>query len=274
MSGAAGFIVATPIIKLSAPEAQGYWEIPVLFEDEHLLALNKPASLLTSPDRYDPDRPNLMKLLHRGIADAKPWAKERGLIYLANAHRLDFQTTGVILLAKNKPVLVELADAFGSGKPVKTYVALTKGTPAQDEFEIDAPIGPHPRRLGLMSVQLKSGKKSVTRVKIVEKFRGYTLVRCQPLTGRTHQIRVHLRWEKLTIMGDTEYGGNPLLLSELKRSYRVGKGKEERPLISTVALHAEELSLPHPVTDQPLSIKAAWPKDLDVAIKYLRRYAT
>src|SRR5436190_9902586 len=103
-------------IKLSSPGTQEFWEIPVLFEDEHLLAINKPASLLTSPDRYDANRPNLMRLLHEGIAQAKPWAKERGLTYLSNAHRLDFETTGILLLAKNKAALVKLADMFGAEK--------------------------------------------------------------------------------------------------------------------------------------------------------------
>ena len=103
-------------IKLSSPPTREFWEIPVLFEDDHLLALDKPAGLLTSPDRYDPLRPNLMKLLHAGIAAAKPWARERHLEYLSNAHRLDFQTSGVILLAKNKPALIALADLFGTDK--------------------------------------------------------------------------------------------------------------------------------------------------------------
>src|SRR5262252_8066137 len=106
-------------IKLSSPATNEFWEIPVLFEDEHLLALDKPAGLLTSPDRYDPNRPNLMKLLHAGIADGKPWAVEQKLTYLSNAHRLDFETSGVILLAKTKPVLVELANLFGTEKPEK-----------------------------------------------------------------------------------------------------------------------------------------------------------
>ena len=104
------------VIKLSSPATKGFWEIPVLFEDEHLLALDKPSGLLTSPDRYDAERPNLMKLLHAGIAEGKPWAKERGLTYLSNAHRLDFETSGVILLAKNKETLVKLADMFGAGE--------------------------------------------------------------------------------------------------------------------------------------------------------------
>src|SRR5256886_17385499 len=95
-------------IKLSSRATGEFWEIPVVFEDEHLLALDKPSGLLTSPDRYDPNRPNLMKLLHAGIAESKPWARERGLTYLSNAHRLDFGTSGVILLAQNKEMLVQL----------------------------------------------------------------------------------------------------------------------------------------------------------------------
>ena len=90
------------VIKLSSPGTQEYWEIPVLYEDQDLLAVEKPSRLLTSPDRYDSQRPNLMKLLHAGIAEVKPWARERQLIYLMNAHRLDFETSGIILLAKNK----------------------------------------------------------------------------------------------------------------------------------------------------------------------------
>src|SRR5205085_9021347 len=120
------------VIKLSSPGTQEYWEIPVLYEDQDLLAVEKPSRLLTSPDRYDPERPNLMKLLHAGISEAKPWARERGLSYLMNAHRLDFATSGVILLAKDKPTLVELANLFGSEKPVKKYVALAQGAPEED----------------------------------------------------------------------------------------------------------------------------------------------
>lgn len=260
-------------LKLSAPHTREFWEIPVLFEDEHLLAINKPARLLTSPDRYDPDRPNLMRLLHTGIAEGKAWARTRGLTYLANAHRLDFETTGVLLLAKSKPALVKLADAFGSEKPLKSYVALVQGSPTQDDFEVDAPIAPHPTNIGLMRVEPKRGKKSRTRFTVLERFRGYTLLRCQPFTGRTHQVRVHLRHVRLPIVGDTLYRGGKLWLSELKRNFRLKPDKEERPLISTVALHAETLSLSHPMTDEQISITAPWPKDLEVAVKYLRRYA-
>jgi len=264
---------SAPPIKLSSPETREFWEIPVVFEDEHLLAINKPARLLTSPDRYDPNRPNLMRLLHSGVAEGKPWAKARGLTYLANAHRLDFETTGVLLLAKSKPVLVKLANFFGAEKPLKTYIALVQGTPEQDEFEVDAPIAPHPTTVGLMRIEPKRGKKSKTRFTVLTKFRGYTLLKCQPFTGRTHQIRVHLRHVRLPILGDPLYRGGKLFLSEIKRKYRAREGKEERPLISTVALHAEQLALPHPITGEQITISAPWPKDLEVAVKYLKMFA-
>jgi RluA family pseudouridine synthase len=263
---------ANPIIKLSAPATREFWEIPVVFEDEHLLALDKPAGLLTSPDRYDPNRPNLMKLLHAGIAEAKPWARERGLTYLSNAHRLDFETSGVILLAKNKETLVQLADLFGAEKPVKKYVALVQGTPAEDAFEVDAKLAPHPVRLGMMRVDPKNGKKSLTKFSVMEKYSRWTLLRCEPLTGRTHQIRIHLRHAGFPIVGDELYGGKPLWLSRLKPNYRLKPGREERPLMARVALHAEHLELKHPATGELVSITASWPKDLTVAVKYLRQF--
>ena len=261
-------------IKLSSPATREFWEIPVLFEDENLLALDKPARLLTSPDRYDPNRPNLMKLLHTGIADGKPWARERGLNYLSNAHRLDFETSGIILLAKNKNVLVALADLFGTEKPLKKYVALVRGEPPAEQFEVDAKLAPHPVKIGLMRVDPKNGKKSKTKFEVLENFSrfGYVLLRCEPLTGRTHQIRIHAAHVGLKIAGDELYGGKFLWLSRLKPDYRLKPGREERPLISRVALHAEELQLPHPVTKETLTITAPWPKDLTVAVKYLRRY--
>jgi len=262
-----------PVIKLSSPATQEFWEIPILFEDDHLLALDKPRGLLASPDRYDPHRPNLMRLLHHGIRDGKPWAATRKLDYLMNAHRLDFETSGVMLLAKAKPVLVALANLFSIDKPVKKYAALVWGHPASDQFEIDAPIGPHPSRLGEMRVTAKDGKESRTLFEVRERFVSHALLACQPVTGRTHQIRVHLRHARLPIVGDSVYGGRPLLLSHLKRDYRLKPGATERPLMAQTALHAEELTLFHPVTAQETRITAPWPKDLSVAVKYLRRYS-
>ncbi len=261
------------MIKLSSPATREFWQIPVLFEDEHLLALEKPSGLLTSPDRYDSNRPNLMRLLHAGIAEAKPWATERHLTYLMNAHRLDFETSGILLLAKSRPVLVALADLFGSEKPLKSYIVLVQGAPAEDCFEIDARLAPHPVSLGRMRVDPKRGKRSRTLCEVRERFAGWTLLDCKPQTGRTHQIRIHLRYVGLPVVGDEVYGGKPLLLSSLKPGYRLKPQQIERPLMPRVALHAQELTLPHPITTQPVTIKSPWPKDLNVALKYLRRFA-
>jgi RluA family pseudouridine synthase len=263
-----------PFIKLSAPETEEFWKVPVLYEDDALFALEKPPRLLTSPDRYDPNRPNLMRILHRDIERGAPWAKERNLSYLANAHRLDFETSGVLLLAKSKTALVALVDQFGGNRVAKRYVALVQGTPPEDSFGTEAKLAPHPVKLGLMRVDPKHGKQSQTNFEVVEKFVGFTLLRCAPLTGRTHQIRVHLAHLHLPIVGDELYGGAPLLLSNLKRDYRPPKTGHEQPLIARVALHAESLVVEHPETRQPVPITAPWPNDLEVGLKYLRKFAS
>ncbi len=271
-SGAGRSAALSEPIKLSSPATREFWEIPALFEDDHLLALDKPAGLLTSPDRYDAQRPNLMKLLHAGIARGTAWARTRGLTYLMNAHRLDFETSGVILLAKNKAALVALANLFGTEKPHKEYLALVHGAPVKPAFAVDAKLAPHPVKTGLIRVDEKNGKRAKTEFELLEQFAGHALLKCRPLTGRTHQIRVHLRQAGLPIVGDELYGGAPLLLSRLKPGYRLKPNKTERPLIARVALHAESLSLPHPVTGEVINIRAPWPKDMKVAVNYLRRY--
>lgn len=260
------------VIPLASLHTGESWAVPVAFEDDQVLALNKPAGLLTSPDRYDPRRPNLMRLLHEGVAAGRAWAAERGLTYLANVHRLDFETTGLLLLAKDRASLVTLANHFGSETPRKTYVALVHGSPEADEFTVENRIAPHWFKPGLMHISAE-GKRAVTHFRVVERFAGCALVECHPLTGRTHQLRVHLQDVAHPIMGDSVYGGEPLLLSRLKRGYRVRPGQQERPLIETVALHAWKLELPHPVTGEPLRLEAPWPKALEVALKNLRRFA-
>jgi RluA family pseudouridine synthase len=260
-------------IKLSAPETREFWRIPILREDEHLLALDKPGRLLTSPDHYDPLRPNLMQLLHRDIARGASWARERQLTYLANAHRLDFETSGVLLLARDKPTLVALAGEFDEAKPAITHVALVQGAPAENAFEIEARLSPHPTQPGLMRVDTRQGKRVRTLFEVSERFAQYALLKCRPLSGRTHQVRAHLRHAGFPIVGDNLYGGEALLLSRLKSGYRLKPGREERPLMDRVALHAEQLSVTHPVSGAIVTIVAPWPKDLTVAVKYLRRYA-
>jgi RluA family pseudouridine synthase len=263
-------------IKLSSPVTREFWEIPILFEDEHFLALDKPAGLPTSPNSGEIDRrPNLMKLLHAASAEKKPWARERNLDYLNNVHSLDAETSGVILLAKDKSALVALSNLFSSEKVRIKYLALVRGEPLENRFEVDAKIAPHPVKFDLMRVDSKEGKQAKTKFEVLENFQrfGYALLKCEPLIERTHQIRVHASHVGLKIVGDELYGGKPLWLSRLKSDYRLKEGKTERPLISRVALHAEELQLPHPFTNETLSIKSEWPKDLKVAVKYLRQFS-
>jgi RluA family pseudouridine synthase len=263
------------VIKLSSPATKEFWEIPVLFEDEHLLALDKPAGLPTSPDLAKPERPDLMKLLHAGIAGKKPWAQERNLDYLNNVQNPDADISGVILFAKNKPAFIALANLFSSGKGSEKYVALVQGEPLENQFEVDAKIAPHPVKLDLMRVDSREGKQAKTRFEVLENFsrHGYALLKCEPFTNRKHQIRVHTSHVALKIVGDELYGGKFLWLSRLKKDYRLKPGREERALISRVALHSEELQFPHPVTNETVTIKSEWPKDLKVALKYLRQFA-
>lgn len=262
-----------PVLRLSSPEHRLSWAIPVLFEDEALLVVEKPSGLLSVPDRYDPLRPNLVKLLHAGIAGGATWAKERGLTYLSNAHRLDADTSGVFVFAKSKPVLVDLANQFGSGKPIKEYAALVHGVPDGATFRVDAAIAPHPARPWIMRVDPRNGKKAVTDFEVVEAFEAHALLRCLPHTGRTHQIRVHLNSVRMPIVADELYQGHPLLLSLLKQGYRLKPDRLERPLIGRLALHALRLTLTHPLTKEPVTFASTMPKDMNVGLKYLRRYA-
>ena len=155
----------------------------------------------------------------------------------------------------------------------KRYHALVQGHPDPSSGTIDAPIGPQTRQLGLMRIDRQQGKHALTRCRVVEQYRGFTLLHCHPLTGRTHQIRVHLRSVGLHLVGDEDYQGRPLFLSQIKSSYQAKRNEDERPLMSRVALHAERLEVTHPATGAPVSITAEWSKDLRVTVKYLRQFS-
>jgi len=129
-------------------------------------------------------------------------------------------------------------------------------------------------KVGIVRVDEKGGKRSYTAFEVIERFKGYSYLRCRPRTGRTHQIRVHLQHRGFPILGDELYGGPPLLLSKLKKDYRLKRGKTERPLIDRVALHAHELRVTHPVTGDEVVITSALPHDMEVALKMLRKHAT
>lgn len=254
---------------------------PILFEDDAMIAFDKPSGLLIAPDRWNKQRENLMALVHARYGHG-----------VANVHRLDADTSGVLLCARTKPALDFLSGQFQAKTVDKKYLALVVVLPVDeamkvvkpvrdeagvlpDSFQLDLALGEDERQPGRMRVfKGRGGKASVTDFRVVERFGRFVLLECRPLTGRTHQIRVHLAAAGAPVLNDPFYGDPEikLLLSELKRRY---KGRdEERPLIDRLALHAGELTLTHPSTRERLSIQAPLPHEFEVALKYLRKFGT
>ena len=243
------------------PQGRDLPAIEILHEDDDLVVLNKPAGLLAVPDRYDKNRPNLVSLLEA----ARPGE------WLANVHRLDFNTSGVFVVVKRQEAFRELARQFRDRETKKQYVAIAQRIPLESPLTIDLPIGPHPKVRGLARIDHGRGSAARTIVEIQERYRGYSLLKVMIETGRMHQVRVHLQAVGCPLVGDADYGGAPLLLSQIKRKYKPKEDEAERPLLDRPALHAEQLAFVHPTTGAPLTIVAPWPKDLTLAVKYLRK---
>lgn len=252
---------------------------PVIYEDETLIAFDKPSGMLVAPDRWDKKRENLMGLVHDKMGHG-----------VANVHRLDADTSGILLCTKEKGALDFVSGQFQSKTVKKVYHALCVGVPeaklfvsnprdelppeplADDEFFVDRDLVDDEENPGRMRTVRKHGKSSQTVFKVLERFGGFTFVECRPVTGRTHQLRVHLQYSGLPILNDPFYGDGvtELKLSQLKRGY---KGREdEKPLIARLALHASRLVVKHPVTKEPVVIEAPLPNEFEVALKYLRKF--
>ena len=233
----------------------------ILFEDSRIVAFDKPSGLLVAPDRWDKDRPNLMAMIH-----------ERYSPDCFNAHRLDASTSGVLLCAKDRPTLKVLTRQFETHAIRKRYLAIVLGTTSQDEAVIEAALAEDSTRPGAMLVA-EGGKAAVTRIAVVERFRGWSLVEARPETGRTHQVRVHLAYFGCPIVCDPLYGNSgPLFLSRLKPGYRQTK-RVEPPLMGRLALHAERLEFVDPADGAERTICSPMPEDFEIALKYLRKFA-
>jgi RluA family pseudouridine synthase len=190
-------------------------------------------------------------------------------------HRLDKGTSGVLLLAKDIAAQRHLSHQFQNNQIQKEYLALVFGRPEQDEGEIDAPIAPHPTSRDRMVVT-RHGRAARTAWKVDRRMKRFALLRCYPRTGRTHQIRVHLRSIGVPLAVDTLYNprrqGVPtgIFLSEFKRDYRPTAGEDERPLISRLTLHAQRIGFVHP-DGQSITVECPLPKDFRAAITQLSK---
>jgi len=236
---------------------------PVLFEDEWLIAFDKPGGLPTTPDSLHPSAGNLMQTV---------WERLSPDIF--NVHRLDAETSGVLLCAKTRDGRQGLCRLIEARKARTEYLAITRGSPQKDSGSIDLRLARDERWPGRMRVAVQGGKPSQTDYAVVERWREYGLVKAIPLTGLPHQVRVHLAAIDAPVLGDAFYGkGRGLYLSDLKRTYKAKPNHPERPLIGHIALHASSFTFTHPATGQPLTILAPMPKKFSVAIKYLRMFA-
>ena len=269
-----------------APEA----ELPILYEDEDLLVVDKPAGLAVEPERWARGAASLQGAL-LALARARSSRAEEGEdvdaaedapdggapleLRLRSVHRIDKDTSGALIVAKHLEAERALRGAFERCSVKKTYLALVEGEfPLADgeEEEIDLAIGPDEKRSGRVIVD-PAGKPARTRIAVRQRFRGFTWLACQPLTGRTHQIRVHLAARGFPLAVDPLYGRrDELLLSNVKAGYRAKPGRPERPLIERLTLHASVLELAS-LRDaaRTIRVEAPLPKDLAQLLKQLAK---
>lgn len=231
----------------------------VIFEDDRVIVIDKPAQLLVLPDRYNHSLPNLYDMLK----------EEFGGIFVV--HRLDRETSGVIVFAKDADAHASLNSQFEHREIHKRYMAIVTGRPLEADGVIDTPISESPSHPGVMKVNRKHGKPSTTGYRVDELFDGYAVVEAMPESGRLHQIRVHLASVGLPIMCDRIYGdGKPFFLSHVKSNYY--SNGEEKPLLSRTALHAGSIVFSHPGKNQQMSFESGLPKDMRSVVSYLRKF--
>ncbi len=233
----------------------------VLYEDESCLVLDKPAGIPAVPDRHGDIS------IHKHLPE---WFGEDADLRIV--HRLDKDTSGVLLLAKGADAAREFDRQFQEREVKKTYLALVRGRPLQDEFECDAKIGKTISGGRVRIGDHKGGRESLTTFKVLERYRGFALLEAFPHTGRMHQIRAHLMWIRLPLAVDKQYGrGENVYLSEIKRGYQ--QKRDEKPLIHRQTLHALKLVFTSPASGEEIEVTATPPKDLALVLDKLRRYA-
>ena len=235
----------------------------IIFENKSIVAINKPSGILSVPDRYNPDRFSLANWILSSYPLARP------------LHRIDFETSGVLLFCILPEAFGWYSDQFENRNVSKTYQAIVEGRMSDNEGIIDQPLYTLSNGRVIIS---KRGKESQTKWSTIERFLHHSFVEANPLTGRTHQIRVHLSSIGHPLVGDTTYGSaGPLFLSSLKGRHRYHLGKDaesERPLLARTALHAAKIELTDFHNQMPLVIECPLPKDMNVVLQKLRQYSS
>ncbi|GAC1474279.1 MAG: RluA family pseudouridine synthase [Isosphaeraceae bacterium] len=262
------------LIRLWLPElsddAAAPEDIPleVLYEDEAFTVVNKPAGMVTHPAKghWSGTLVNALQF-HFDRLSSVGGENRPGIV-----HRLDRNTTGLLLVAKDDIAHRKLAAQFEQRTIHKEYRAIVSGVPERDSDYIERPIGFHPTNREKMAIRTPEdgGKAAVTFYQVLERFRGYALVRCAPQTGRTHQLRVHLAHIGHPIVADRAYSGR----SQLTLGDLLGPeaGEAGTILLDRQALHASTLSLTHPLSGIPLSFNAPLPLDMERTLAALREH--
>lgn len=224
----------------------------VIFSDDDIVVLNKRSGLLIATDRYDADAPRLDLL-----AEA-----EFGKLFAV--HRIDKDTSGIVVYARNEEAHKNISLQFEKRLVKKVYHCLVYGKPSWQTLSVDLPLLPDGDVRHRTVVNRRLGKKSVTDFKVLGTCGPYSWIEARPLTGRTHQIRVHLAENKCSIVCDSLYSGNqkPVRLSEIKKRYN-GDVYEEKPLLNRLALHAYKITFAHPRTNEEVSFIAPYSRDLN-----------
>lgn len=230
-------------------------------EEKEYIIINKPFGLLSIPDRFDQSKPNAFGFLKRVYPE----------IY--SVHRLDKETSGVLVYARTKEMHKYLSGEFEDRNIDKYYLALVHGVIEEDAGLINKKIDKDRFRPGRMIIS-NTGKESKTEYRVVERFSQSTLVEAKLLTGRTHQIRVHFQALGHPLLIDPEYGGkDAFYISTLKgRKFNTGKYEEEKPVMSRVTLHAWRLSFNLPDSKKTMTYEVNPPKDFRALLSQIRKW--
>ena len=255
----------------------------ILHEDNDIIVINKSADILVHPARGNTSGTIANALaFHLASAEADEDKDEEdesesddarfpialGEFRPGIVHRLDRNTTGVMILAKNEVAQWKISRQFHDRIVQKSYIAIVHGTPELTRDRINAPLGINLKFRYKYAVRPEAGKEAITFYEVLESFRGFSLLKLTPKTGRTHQIRVHLAHIKHPIVADDMYGGKPVYPWQLKDA----KLTPEDPIISRCALHAWTISFKHPTTEKFVSFEAPQPDDMQNLLDMLRKY--